>query len=86
MSPRCHIPSCLGHADERTAEVACARCAGQRWILVRPATAPDPTNYLCIRCKAALAGKSASDSVGSQAQQDARARAGDRLRERRPQA
>ena len=63
MSPRCHIPSCLGHADERTAEVACARCACQRWILVRPATAPDPTDYICIRCKAVLAGKNASDSL-----------------------
>jgi hypothetical protein len=86
MSPRCHIPSCLGHADERTAEVACARCAGQRWILVRPATAPDPTDYVRIRCKAVLAARNASDPVGSQAQQDARAQAGDRLRERRAQA
>ena len=84
MSPRCHIPSCLGHADERTTEVACARCAGQRWILVRPATAPDP--YTCLRCRAVLAGRNASDSVGSQAQQDARAQAGERLRERRAQA
>jgi len=86
MSPRCHIPSCLGHADERTAEVACARCAGQRWILVRPASAPDPTDFVCIRCKAVLAGRNASDSVGSQAQQDARAQAGERLRERHAQA
>lgn len=86
MSPRRHIPSCLGDADERTAEVACARCTGPRWILVRPATAPDPTNYVCIRCKAVLAGGNAPDPVGSQAQQDARAQAGDRLRERRAQA
>ena len=56
MSPRCHIPSCLGHADERTAEVACARCQGQRWILVRPATAPDPTDYRCLRCVRVLSG------------------------------
>ena len=86
MSPRCHIASCLGHADERTAEVACSRCQGQRWTLVRPATAPDPTDYVCIRCKAVLAGRNASDPVGSQAQQDARAQAGERLRERRAQA
>jgi hypothetical protein len=85
MSPRCHITSCLGHADERTAEVACARCTGQRWILVRPATAPDHP-YTCLQCRAVLAGRNASDSVGSQAQQDARAQAGDRLRERRAQA
>jgi DNA-directed RNA polymerase subunit RPC12/RpoP len=47
--------SCLGHADERTAEITCVRCTGQRWILVRPASAPDP-EYTCTRCRRVLTG------------------------------
>jgi hypothetical protein len=47
--------TCLGHAGERTAEVTCVRCQGTRWILVRPAAAPDP-EYTCIRCRAVLTG------------------------------
>ncbi len=39
---KCHIPSCLGHADERTAEATCTQCQGHRWVLVKPASAPDP--------------------------------------------
>jgi DNA-directed RNA polymerase subunit RPC12/RpoP len=61
--PRCHIPSCLGHADERPAEVACTRCQGRRWVLVSQAS-PDPTGYTCIRCRAALAGRSVIDPAG----------------------
>jgi hypothetical protein len=55
MRPRCHVSNCLGHADERTAEVTCSRCQGQRGILVRPASAPDPS-YVCARCTRVLAG------------------------------
>lgn len=55
----CYVPRCLGHADERTAEVSCIRCQGQRWVLVTPQSAPDPTDYFCQRCRAVLAGKNA---------------------------
>jgi hypothetical protein len=54
--PTCPAPRCLGHADERTAEVICSRCAGRRWVLVRPRSAPDPSPYLCRRCRAVLDG------------------------------
>ncbi len=64
---RCERPGCLGHADERTAEVRCQRCRGKRWILVRPASAPDP-EYTCQRCEAVLAGKNAADPLGTEAQ------------------
>jgi DNA-directed RNA polymerase subunit RPC12/RpoP len=53
----------LGQADERSADVLCARCSGQRFVLVRPAAAPDPTDYVCIRCRAVLAGRNVSDSL-----------------------
>jgi len=47
MSPRCHIPNCLGHADQRTAEVTCARCSGSRWIPITPA--PDELHVRPVR-------------------------------------
>jgi DNA-directed RNA polymerase subunit RPC12/RpoP len=67
-SSRCHVPHCLGHADERSAAVTCTRCQGQRWVLVKPASAPDPTDYVCIRCRAVLAGRNASDPLVTDAQ------------------
>lgn len=60
---KCHLPSCLAHPDERTAEVRCTRCERQLWTLIRPATAPDPTGYLCQRCRAALAGRNVIDPL-----------------------
>ena len=67
----CRVSNCLGHADERPAEVACARCRGRRWILVKPASAPDPARYRCQRCRAALAGKNAADPLATDAQRAA---------------
>lgn len=67
----CRVSNCLGHADERSAEVVCVRCRGRRWILVKPASAPDPTEYSCHRCRAALAGKNAADPLATDAQRAA---------------
>jgi hypothetical protein len=61
--PKCHIHSCLGHADERTVDVVCTRCGGQRWTVVHPAAAPDPADYLCLRCSLALAGGNVLDPL-----------------------
>lgn len=74
--PKCHIPSCLGHSGEQTAEAACTRCGGPRWTLLVP------TDYLCLRCRAVLAGRPAMDPLQqppSPAQHAARAAAGVRL-------
>jgi hypothetical protein len=60
---QCHVPNCLGHSDERTAAVFCSRCQGPRWTLVKPASAPDPLDYVCIRCRAVLAGRPAADPL-----------------------
>lgn len=60
---KCNVPSCLGHADERTAEVICTRCQSQRWTLVRPASAPDPDAFLCHRCRVLLAGGNVVDPL-----------------------
>jgi len=51
----CSTSNCLGHADERTAEVLCSRCGGTYWTPVRPASAPDTTSYRCARCTRVLA-------------------------------
>jgi hypothetical protein len=59
--PTCHILNCLGHFDERTAELRCTRCERQLWILIRPSNAPDPVGYLCQRCRVALAGRNVID-------------------------
>lgn len=78
---KCHIPSCLGHSGEQTAEAACTRCGGPRWTLLVP------TDYLCLRCRGVLAGRPAMDPLQqppSQAQQAARAVAGARLTASRP--
>jgi hypothetical protein len=48
---KCRTSSCLGHADERSAEVRCIECHGTRYVLVRPPSAPDPS-YTCTRCRA----------------------------------
>jgi hypothetical protein len=67
--PKRHIPSCLGHADERTSDVRCTRCDRQLWTLIRPASAevskwrPDTVAYLCQRCRAALAGRNVIDPM-----------------------
>jgi hypothetical protein len=81
--PKCPAPRCLGHADERSAAVVCSRCAGRRWVLVRPRSAPDPDPFTCQRCTAVLAERDALDplaAAASPAQQAARALAGERLR------
>jgi DNA-directed RNA polymerase subunit RPC12/RpoP len=70
-STACGVSNCLGHADERTAEVVCTRCRGRRWVLVKPASAPDPTDYTCRRCRAVLAGTNASDPLVTEAQRAA---------------
>jgi hypothetical protein len=54
--PQVGMPQSLGQADERTAAVTCARCQGERYVLVRPASEPDPTDYRCQRCTRVLAG------------------------------
>jgi hypothetical protein len=56
----------LGHADERTAGVRCARCRKPRWIVVRPAGAATPV-YTCQRCSAVLAGRNAADPLVTEA-------------------
>lgn len=60
---KCHISNCLGHHDERTAAVRCTRCERQLWTLIRPASAPDPSGYFCLRCRAALAGRNVVDPL-----------------------
>jgi hypothetical protein len=67
----CPVSNCLGHADARPVEVVCVRCLGPRWILVKPASAPDPAGYTCQRCRAALAGKNALDPLATDAQRAA---------------
>lgn len=65
--------TCLGHADQRTAGVTCSRCHGTRWMLVRPASAPDPS-YTCQRCTHVLAGYQAvADPLGVRVSPEARA-------------
>jgi DNA-directed RNA polymerase subunit RPC12/RpoP len=79
---RCRVPRCLGHAQERTEEVACARCGGLRWVLL-PAAEPIPARYVCARCRAALAGAHAIDPSAegaSPAQCAARAAGAQRLK------
>jgi hypothetical protein len=61
---KCHIPSCLGHAEERTEQVTCTRCGGQRWTLV-PNGQPVLEEYTCTRCRAVLAGRNAADPMVS---------------------
>jgi hypothetical protein len=80
----CHVSSCLGHADERTAAVACARCQGPRWTLTKRASAPDPLDYACTRCRAVLAGRSAADPLVTDAQRAAGRRLGRENRHDQP--
>lgn len=71
---RCHVSNCLGHADERTAEVRCTRCQGVRWVVVTPIPAPDPTGYVCRRCQAAVTGRYVVDPLPTEANRAAGAR------------
>jgi len=84
-------------ARQRTEDITCTRCQGLRAIPVpyipldRYGRGGAPQGlteggYACLRCRGVLAGRAVSDPVGSQVQQDARAQAGERLRERRSQA
>jgi DNA-directed RNA polymerase subunit RPC12/RpoP len=61
MTRRRH--AALPTADERTAEVRCVRCHGVRWVRVRPASGADPTDYVCLRCRAARAGRNVIDPL-----------------------
>lgn len=72
---KCHIPKCLGHADERTAAADCSRCGMRRWVLVTPARAPEPTDYSCQRCRAVLAGRNSVDPLMTDAQRERLAQA-----------
>src|SRR5262245_56303132 len=49
--------------------VACARCGGERWPV------DPPTPFVCIRCRAVLAGKNAVDPLGTPGKREAPARA-----------
>jgi hypothetical protein len=71
--PKCHIPSCLGHANERSVRVTCVRCQGERYTLV-PSTHTEPEPYTCLRCREALRGGHVVDPLASVAQAEARAR------------
>jgi hypothetical protein len=53
-------------SKHRTAEVRCTRCGGQRWTMVLK-TDPEPTEYVCLRCRAVLAGRNVRDPVVEQA-------------------
>jgi hypothetical protein len=58
----------MSHAGSkhRTAEVSCTRCGGQRWTMGLK-TDPAPTDYVCLRCRAVLAGRNVRDPLVEQA-------------------
>jgi len=60
---KCHLRTCLGHTDERTAEVICTRCRRTYWTPIRPASLPDPQDFTCRRCQVVLAGGNAVDPL-----------------------
>ena len=71
---KCHIRRCLGHADQRSVEVICTRCTGQRWIpmpylpLDRHGRAGAPQNlteggFVCARCRGVLARRNVVDPL-----------------------
>jgi hypothetical protein len=81
-APVLRASSCLGHAEERTEEITCARCGGVRWLLL-PNAEPVSAAYTCRRCRAGLAGANVIDpgaESASPAQRAARAGAAGRLR------
>lgn len=45
--------------DSTAVAVTCTRCHGARW----PFPPPDPVTFVCIRCRAVLAGRNAEDPV-----------------------
>jgi hypothetical protein len=71
---KCSVPNCLGHADQKTVEVACVRCHDRKWVPDpifpltlggRPDGPPIPLElpYTCVRCRAVLAGRNAVDPL-----------------------
>jgi hypothetical protein len=65
-------------------EVICRRCRGRRWTW--SLEEPDRGAYLCIRCRAAVAGRNVEDPVLSPGRQHALNRARAALQERFLQA
>jgi hypothetical protein len=69
---KCSVARCLGHAPQKTVEVRCTRCQSTKYVpdpiipldrkgYVTGPPIPLVLPYTCVRCRAVLAGRKATD-------------------------